>query len=393
MSIRKARCLWTAGLLLAGSAAAQTPRITSFDRDGLLTWQHNDLDVSYRVQKAPSPVEYWRSISGDLNDLPGTGTTMRATIPLDSAGMCLLRVRATPGTADMGLVPGGSFDMGDHWEVGEMDEIPVHPVIVSGFLMDKYEVTNGDMANILTSAFRSGKVSASTSTVSNTEGTPQQLLDLDSISCPITFSSTLRMFLVIGPDRYEPCGEVTWYGAQAYCNYRSDEEGLDRCINFLNWSCDFSKKGYRLPTEAEWEKAARGGIRGQYYPWPSDGGNPEDHLDKAKANYDNNFFGPKPVGYYDGNQTPSGTDMANGYGLYDMAGNIGKWCYDRYDYYWYESPDADEPNTTGPTTGSLRVHRVGSYVGTPMRLRCAERNGHDPMSPTSYLGFRCVRRP
>jgi formylglycine-generating enzyme required for sulfatase activity len=378
-------------LLAAGFVSGQTVRITSLEGDGDLTWQCNTLYVSYRIQKAPSPLEHWRAISTEFNDLPGTALTMHATVPMDMSDMGLFRIRATPGTERMAVVYGGFFEMGDNWDVGGFNEVPVHEIYINGFLMDKYEITNGDMAYILTQAYRDSKVSASEDNVFNTEGVQHQLLRLHSPNCPIEFSPTLRMFVVFGPERDWPCVEVTWYGAQAYCNYRSDEEGLERCINFLTWTCDFTKKGYRLPTEAEWEKGARGALAGHYYPWPSYDGVPADHIDHSKANYGN--YGPTPVGFYDGNQSPPGPDMANGWGLYDMAGNVREWCYDYYQGNWYSHPDCTDANTTGPATGTDRVRRGGYFGSVINHLRCAARSTEDPIEGDGSTGFRCVRNP
>lgn len=385
-------CISTVALfLLAEPASGQTVTITSLDGDGALAWQCNSLYVSYRIQKAASPLEHWRAISKDFNDLPGTSTTMHATVPMNTSDMGLFRIRATPGTERMAVVLGGPFEMGDNWSVGGLNEQPVHIVEVNGFLMDKYEVTNGEMADILTAAFRDGKVSASVDTVTNTEGMPHELLRLHSPDCAISFSPTLNLFVVIGANRDRPCVEVTWYGAQAYCNYRSDEEGCERCINFLNWSCDISKRGYRLPTEAEWEKGARGALVGHYFPWRSYDGTPAEHADHSKANY--GAPGVQAVGHYDGNQFPDGPDMANGWGLYDMAGNVQEWCYDYYQGNWYEHPDSIDANTKGPVSGSARVTRGGHYGDVAMYIRCAARGLKEPADTNAQTGFRCVRRP
>src|SRR4030095_10970928 len=133
-----------------------------------------------------------------------------------------------------------------------------------------------------------------------------------------------------------PTVNVRWHGAAAFASFRSEMEGLEPCIDVATWECDFSKNGYRLPTEAEWEKSARGGLTGNHYPWPSYGGGFASHLDKSKANYgwEHDVNHSTLLGYYDGGQTPPGVDMANGYGMYDMAGNAREWVWDWLDEGW-----------------------------------------------------------
>jgi formylglycine-generating enzyme required for sulfatase activity len=301
----------------------------------------------------------------------------------------------------MATVPSGLFDMGDEHDIATYKEQPAHVVYISSFQVDCYGVTNGQMVEMLQWALGHGKVSASTSTVRNTEGDEQELVDLDGEGCRIQWiGSPLRMFIVGGEYRSHPCTHVTWYGALAYCNYRSDVRSQDRCVDFSNWTCDFSRNGYRLPTEAEWEKAARGGLVGHYYPWSSQGGSYEDHIDGGKANYsgsgdpyEGNQVATTPVGYFDGNQAPPGADMANGFGLYDMAGNVQEWCWDRYSSLWYSEPEASSPDTTGPTEGAHRAIRGGSWGWSPYELRCASRFPQGPSAGSRHVGFRCVRRP
>ena len=295
----------------------------------------------------------------------------------------------------MSYIPPRSFQMGDNYSEGAGDEEPVHTVYVSGFYMDKFEVTNEEMREVMQWAYDQGLIGAiAANTVTNNGVNAQELLDLDDSDCQISFSG--GTFTVDSGKTNFPCIEVSWYGAQAYCNYKSDMEGLQRCTDFDDWTCDFGKNGYRLPTEAEWEKAGRGGLTGHHYPWDSSGGAYGDHIDGSKANYDGSGDpydnGTSPVGYYDGDQTPAGSDMANGYGLYDMAGNVWEWCADWYPSGWYDQPGATQNDTSGPAGPlSYRVLRGGSWGGSTGYLRCAVRVVDVPSLTNNGGGFRCAR--
>jgi formylglycine-generating enzyme required for sulfatase activity len=170
---------------------------------------------------------------------------------------------------------------------------------------------------------------------------------------------------------------------------------------YPNWSAN----GYRLPTEAEWEYAARGGLSGQRFPWG-------DTISESQANYygDTNGVGVSldatfDLGPYDGYNTnfdnggfpytsPVGYFAPNGYGLYDMAGNIDEWCWD-----WYAAPPypAGSPylggtDPHGPASGSQRALREVGWGYYAYNLRCATRGYEPPGNPTDYfIGFRCVR--
>lgn len=307
-----------------------------------------------------------------------------------------------PPPDGMVLIPSGSFQMGNIFGGGGTDEAPIHTVTVSGFYMDKFEVSNEKMREVLQWAYDQNLVVATAGGVTNNEGSARALLGLASSRCQISFSGGI--FSVDSGKTNFPCIEVSWYGALAYCNYRSDMDGLSRCIDFSDWSCDFSQDGYRLPTEAEWEKASRGGLTYNFFPWPSSGGiSYIPHIGGSDANYSgsNDPFetedpGTSPVGYYDGNQTPAGVDMANGYGLYDMAGNVWEWCWDRHQMDWYSQAGATQDDTRGPTDLLLtnRVLRSGAWLYVINSMRCAYRDFIDPdemSAPTGSIGVRPVR--
>lgn len=186
---------------------------------------------------------------------------------------------------------------------------------------------------------------------------------------------------------------VSWYGACTYANQKSRENGLAPCYDETTWACDFNANGFRLPTEAEWEFAARGGEHNPYYqyPWGDACYGSHANFDNSGDPYESTQPETTPVGYYDGNQTPPGVDMANGYGLYDTSGNAWEWCWDWYDDNYYSNSPHDNP--TGPISGSARILRGGSWWWFSSSLRSARRGGHDAGSRIVDQGFRVVVCP
>lgn len=147
----------------------------------------------------------------------------------------------------------------------------------------------------------------------------------------------------------------------------------DDAVAYTAWLRQKTGKEYRLPTEAEWEKAARG-TDGHTYPWERD-------FDAAKCNVDGNVGDTTPVGIYPQGRSP--------YDILDMAGNVWEWCADWYGEDTYKHGTA--PNPKGPEKGDSRVVRGGSWFGSPAFARCALRSGIDPHSRYGTLGVRVSR--
>jgi formylglycine-generating enzyme len=239
---------------------------------------------------------------------------------------------------DMIFVQGGSFEMGDHFNEGSGDELPVHTVTLNSFYIGQYEVTQGEYEAVM--------------------------------------GSNPAHYNGVG-DNY-PVYYVTWYNAVEYCNALSIQEGLTPCYDTSDWSCDFSADGYRLPTEAEWEYAARGGVN-----WEDDYRYSGCHEESELTDY----------AWYDdnsGSQTHEvETKLPNQLGIYDMSGNVYEWCNDWYDYDYYESSPLDNP--LGPGSGSDRVRRGGSWYYFADYCRVANRSVSFPGYSFYNLGFRVLR--
>jgi formylglycine-generating enzyme required for sulfatase activity len=278
----------------------------------------------------------------------------------------------------MVLIPAGSFSMGDAFDPeGADDELPVHTVSVSAFYMDETEVTKAKWDEVYAWATRHG----------------------------YTFDNAGS-----GKATNHPVHTVNWYDCVAWANARSQYGGFTPCYTNANGTtytnstaafaggCDWSADGYRLPTEAEWEKAARGGASGRRFPW-----NDSDNISHSRANYyassSFNYDTSPTTGYHPDYDTggfpytsPVGSFAPNSYGLHDMAGNVGEWCWDWHGSTYYASLPGTDPS--GPASGSGRVRRGGYWTSTaigPYYCRVAERSYNSPGVDNNYLGFRLVK--
>jgi formylglycine-generating enzyme required for sulfatase activity len=230
-------------------------------------------------------------------------------------------------------IPAGSFSMGS--TTGNSREQPVHTVALSAFEMGAYEITQAQYKSVIGS-------------------NPSRFTGDDNL----------------------PVEMVSWEDAVAFCNALSTKAGLQPCYNDSSGSCDFSKNGFRLPTEGEWEYACRAGSTTEY-----NLGGAENDLALARA------------GWYNVNSSskthPVGQKTPNAWGLYDMHGNVWEWCND-----WFGSyTSGSATNPTGALNGSDRVDRGGCWFSNANYCKSAFRSYITPASRWFDLGFRVVRRP
>ena len=264
----------------------------------------------------------------------------------------------TPDEApdSMVFIPGGEFLMGSEDKSGVSDDNPLHSVYVDSFYMDKYPVTNTQFKMFV-------------------ETNPQWRKPNDLYFWNVKWNTTKK--------KPEHDGD---YLKHWHDNTYS-EDRADHPVTWVSWYAAMAYTawvGKRLPTEAEWEKAARGGVSGQIYPC----GN---MIDSTMANYNNTVGDSTEVGQY----------PANGYGLYDMVGNVWEWCLDVYDDGFYLKSSDHNPisgaNSVQSVTNELtdesvlRVLRGGSWLDAPQLLQTAFRYKNNPRRTLGRIGFRCVK--
>jgi len=277
-------------------------------------------------------------------------------------------------------VPAGTFDMGGPGD--ESQALPVHEVTLTrAFVMGRAEVTNRDFAAMLNLALGDGALAGyeGGTTVENASGLSVELIDLDGVGttagndCKIAYDG--GAFVVDDGFEESPVNWVTWFGAAFFCNRLGELEGYAPLYDLSDWSVDhYGTAGYRLPTEAEWERAARYDD-GRSYPWGSTP-EPSDTL----ANYDFLVNNVSPVCSY-----PSGHSQL---GFCDLAGNVLEWTSTRFHTY----PTDPQTDPVGPTSVVERVIRGGSWNHVAERLLTWDRYYIPPPSEAfGGMGFRVVR--
>jgi formylglycine-generating enzyme required for sulfatase activity len=355
------------------------------------------VDIDYDVTGTSSPVTVTLQISADggstwtvpaitLTGAIGSNVTPSSNLRITwNAGsdwsqqlssQTKFRISVTEAAivpAGFALIPSGSFTMGDVADHNQDGDAPAHTVTVSPFYIAKYLVTKADWDTVRIWAVSNG------------------------------YTDLAAGF---GKASSHPVQTVSWYEMIKYCNARSQMEGLMPVyytndaqttvyktgnLDLANAQVNWTANGYRLPTEAEWEKAARGGLSGKRFPWG-------DTISHSQANFYNTgsqSYQTGTTGYHPTYDTgampytsPVGSFAANGYGLYDMAGNVSQWCWD-----WSEVYDTASPTDPhGQNSGTHRVGRGGSWEtedGGSVGSR--DFSGGIPSEAYWHFGFRVVR--
>jgi formylglycine-generating enzyme required for sulfatase activity len=336
-------------------------RIHSLDNTGALTFNRIATGQAYSVECATSLTGAWTRLTNavtidgiptTMDCIPGPdrGGLVTGAVPVQASSMFF---RAVIETNDMVLIPAGEFVMGSA-ELGWQK----HTVFVSPFYIGRYEVTGAKWYNVIAWATNH------------------------------SYTEEILGFSIKSKGPAHPIQQLGWNTAAKWCNARSEMEGLTPCYTNANGSvfrtgkgdattpkipigCDWNANGYRLPTEAEWEKAARGGFSGHRFPWSD-----TDTIQQTRANYAAStnrsaydFFDTNPTAGYHPAYTnggkpytsPVGSFAPNGYGLYDMAGNACEWCWDFYSDTYYATSRNIDPRGPPPNDRYERVIRDGDW--------------------------------
>ena len=366
-------------LALQIAVFAQEPIVTHLEFPGRITWTNAvNTNALYRVEWASSLQGPWNFAfdslgGGEFRSIQGgTNTRFSAAVPMFFR-VCM--ITSTPPVG-MVMVPGGGFQMGNHFGAeADPDQLPVHDVELSPFWITPTEITRSEWNRVLEWGLAHGYEFATTNRFSE-------------------------------PDADQPVVMRSWYDAAKWCNARSEMEDRYPAYWFPDGmfamplrsgesaTVDFWRHvdGYRMPTEAEWEYAARGGLSGRRFPYGDTIGHAQENYESTGAYaYDiSTTSGYHPAfSSFAGHYAPVGRLSPNGYGLYDMAGNASEMCSDRYANNYYGWGVVTNPTGPAGTAYPYRIARGGCSVHDASVARVAVRIYLDPADPSLYT-FRIV---
>ena len=349
--------------------------LTVNNPDGWLSWSNAAPGTTTRIQRATTLLQ-----GGDWNEYARVISTNESVIH---------RAFDARPPSGMKFIPAGTFIMGATTNMGHAGygmEMPQHRVTLDAFYMGETEVTKREWDEVYAWATNNG----------------------------------YAFGVGGGKGEDHPVHSVSWYDVTRWCNAKSEKEGLSPCYwttgsvwrtgNCINPDCDWTANGFRLPTEAEWEYAARGGIENRRFPWG-------DTISQEQANYYSYWSsGTSPYYDYDVNPTkdynplytngypfttPVKSFAPNAYGLYEVSGNVTEWCWDWFADDYYNRSPTDNPLGTSyeslatnhyPWASLNRVFRGGRWNGTPDYCRLSYRFRWPPDSCGNTMGFRVARK-
>jgi formylglycine-generating enzyme required for sulfatase activity len=365
-------------------ARGETLIFTGFASDRTVTWTCPDKNVAeYSIVSTTNifqPVADWPEL---ITNIAPAGSTTSVQLPLSTesrfygvrAYLVFLPTNAPP--EGMRPIPPGYFFMGNSSldTEGDETEVPVHTVSLKAFYIDAHEITWAQWTEVSSWATERG----------------------------YTFDG-----FADGKGPNHPVQSVSWYDCVKWCNARSEKEGLTPCyytsasftdaflytngvVNLSNEWVNWDADGYRLPTEAEWENAARGGLLTNRFPWG-------DTISHNEANYYSNtnlypYDVSLTLGCHPSHATlpmpytcPVGSFPTNSYGLSEMSGNVWEWCWDWKGFY----PESPQIDPRGPASGRARIIRGGNWAEEANLCRVACRGDLDPGSNegNTTVGFR-----
>jgi formylglycine-generating enzyme required for sulfatase activity len=361
-------------------------RIESLDATGRITFSRIPTGQAYRVECATSLTGAWTRVTNavTVDGIPTTmdcipakaGGLVTGSVPVEASAMFF---RAVAETSDMAFIPAGLFVMGATTNMGHhesrIDETPQHIVYVSAFYMDRYEVTKALWDKV----------------------------------CAWAATNGYALMVAEGNSSNHPARAMTYSHCLRWCNARSEMEGLAPCYTNANGTlykteelpprpgCNWDANGYRLPTDAEWEKAARGGVSGHRFAWSD-----TDTIQYGRGNYyasTNHAAYPYETSTKEGrppaanpDTSPVGSFAPNGYGIYDTEGNLEECCWDYYSESYYSvSPTIDPRGPLLPSGNNEYTSRGGYYKSYSFQARVAAKDSEAVGSRYDHRGFRVAR--